>query len=250
MVKRLEEGKKVAFTDHLIELRERLIRSLLLIGFLFLGMWAVSDSLVMPIASLMNHGKLIFIDPTEAFFVHVKVSFYASLSVAVPFLLHQAWEFVAPGLLKDERQTIFPFLIGSTIFFMVGVLFCYFAVLPLGLNFLLGYGGDIMEAMISASSLIGFCVTLMFVFGVVFQLPIIVVLLHKVGLVGSSQLVEFRPYLIVASFIISALITPPDVFTQVVLSIPLIALYEISIVVVKIIEKKEIAKGDYEKNSG
>ncbi len=252
MVRKLDEGETVPFAAHLEELRQRLIHSIIVVGVLFFVAFAISDKLLEPLSGLMREHKLVFISPTEAFFVHMKIAFYASLAVSVPYLLYQVWSFLSPGLLKEERKLAFPFILGSSIFFGIGVSFCYFLVLPFGLNFLLGYGGSIISPMISASAFLGFCMTLMFVFGIVFQLPLIVIFLNRIDLVSVEQLASFRPYLIVSAFVLSALITPPDIFTQVVLSLPLIILYELSIVVINIFGKKakEIGGGsDGKENS-
>ena len=239
MVRKLEPGEKVPFTEHLTELRHRLLICAGVVCVFFLGSWGFSDSLLAPFAGLLGDRELVFINPTEAFFAHVKVAFYASLAFSMPVLLYQFWAYVAPGLMEAERKGAFLFLIFSTIFFLVGASFCFLLILPFGLKFLIGFGGELLSPMLSVSSVIGFSVTLMFVFGLVFQLPIIVVFLNVIGVVGPEHLTAFRPYLVVSAFIVSAIITPPDVFTQVVLSLPMILLYEVGILVVKITGRKK-----------
>jgi len=237
-IKKLEPGEKIPFTDHLSELRDRLIRTVVFIGVTFGLAYAVSDKLLMPFAGLIEQ-KLVFISPTEAFFVHLKIAFYAALGVSVPVIIYQAWSFVSPGLLPGEKTQSFRLVIFSTAFFIIGAVFCYYLVLPLGLKFLIGYGGDMLIPMLSIGAFIGFCVKLILVFGVVFQLPLIVVFLHSMGLVTIEQLKNFRGYLIVSSFVISAVITPPDVFTQILLALPLMILYETSLLFIRVFKRKK-----------
>ena len=246
MVKKLQEGQKVPFTEHLEELRDRIIICVSFIGVAFVAAYAVSDRILEPLAGLIDR-KLVFISPTEAFFVYLKVAFYTALALSVPLVLYQAWAFVSPGLYNTEKKHSFRLVIASTAFFALGASFCWFLVLPLGLKFLIGYGGDLLLPMISVGLYIGFCLKLILVFGVVFQLPLVVVFLHSIGLVTLEQLKGFRGYLVVVSFIVSAVITPPDIFTQVILALPLLALYETSILFIKIFRKnkneKEIIAG-------
>ncbi len=239
MVKKLKPGETAPFVAHLSELRDRLIRGAICVMIFFAVAWFFSDILLQPIVALMKGSKPVFINPTEAFFVHMKVAFYAALAVSIPFLLYQAWSFVSPGLLENEQRYVLPFILCATVLFAAGAAFCYFLVLPFGLNFLLGYGGGQFSPMISIAALVGFCLTLMFVFGLIFQLPLVVIFLNLAGMVTAEQLASFRPYLIVISFILSAIITPPDIFTQAVLAVPLVLLYEISIVLIRLFGRKE-----------
>jgi len=238
MIKKLKEGEKVPFTEHLEELRSRLMLCLGMVFVLFFATWAVSDRLLAPFTSLLPGGKLVFISPTEAFFVHMKIAFYAAGILGLPFFLYHAWAFLAPGLLKKEKKYLSGFIFFSTLFFTAGALFCFNMILPYGLAFLLGFGGETLLPMLSISAVIGFCLNLMVVFGIVFQLPIVVIFLNMADLVTVEQLAGFRPYLVVTAFVISAVITPPDVFTQVVLAIPIVILYEASILILKTTAKK------------
>jgi sec-independent protein translocase protein TatC len=211
--------------------------------------YSVSDKLLLPFAGLINE-KLVFISPTEAFFVNLKISFFTALSASVPVILYQAWAFVAPGLLSGEKKQGLRLIVSSTLFFIIGASFCFFIVLPLGLKFLIGYGGDLLTPMLSIGAFIGFCIKLMFVFGLVFQLPLIVIFLHSLDLVTIEQLKNFRGYLIVSSFVISAVITPPDIFTQVLLALPLMILYETSLIFIRVFRKKEKKKDEETTDSG
>ena len=176
--------------------------------------------------------------------MHLKIAFYTALGVSIPVILYQSWSFVSPGLLPGEKTQSLRLVISSTVFFVIGSAFCYFLVLPLGLKFLIGYGGDMLIPMLSIGAFIGFCVKLMLVFGVVFQLPLIVIFLHSLGLVTIKQLKDFRGYLVVSSFVISAIITPPDVFTQILLALPLIILYETSLLFIRVFKRKKDEKTD------
>lgn len=249
MIKRLKNGEKAPLTAHIGELRQRMMYSVAVIGVLFAGMFAVSDMLLIPFADLMQGEKMVFISPTEAFFAHLKISFYAALGLSVPFLLHQTWTFVSPGLMKKEKLYALGFGVSSAIFFAGGASFCFFVVLPFGLSFLIGYGGELLTPMLTVSNVLGFSLTLMFIFGIVFQLPIVLIFLNMVGILYPGQLTQFRPYLIVISFVLSAIITPPDIFTQVVLSLPIILLYEMSIILIRFFGKKDAEESEEEKKA-
>lgn len=199
----------------------------------------MSERLLLPFANLIEE-KLVFISPTEAFFVNLKISIYTALAVSVPVIVYQGWAFISPGLLPGEKTKSLRLVIASTLFFIAGASFCYFLVLPMGLKFLIGYGGDLIIPMLSIGAFISFCLKLLLVFGVIFQLPLIVIFLHSMGLVTLEALKGFRGYLVVSSFIISAVITPPDVFTQILLALPLMILYEASLIFIKIFKKKKI----------
>jgi sec-independent protein translocase protein TatC len=239
MIEKLEPGQKAPFTAHLGELRKRLILCIATLFLFFIAVWPFSAYLLGPFQALLGDRELVFITPTEAFFVHVKVAFYTAAALSLPVLLYQGWAFLSPGLFKKEKKFLFRFVFASTIFFPLGAGFCFFLVLPYGLNFLLAFGGESLMPMLSIASVIGFCLNLMFVFGIVFQLPVLVVFLNLMEIVTVEQFTRFRPYLIVSSFLVSAIITPPDVFTQVVLSLPLIILYELSLILLKVIGKNK-----------
>lgn len=243
MIKKIDEGEKLPFTEHLGELRQRLIFSVGFIAVVFGLAYAGSDKLILPFAALLD-GKMIFISPTEAFYVHIKVAFYTALAVSMPVILYHIWAFVAPGLLKNEKKFSLRFVIAGTFCFAFGAAFCYFAVLPFGIKFLLGYGGDTLTPMMAVGAFISFNLNLMFIFGVVFQLPLVVIFIHSMGLVTLDQLRGFRRYLVVLSFVAAAVITPPDVFTQVVLSLPILLLYEISILIIRTYDRKKDAEED------
>jgi sec-independent protein translocase protein TatC len=177
--------------------------------------------------------RLVFIAPTEAFFVNLKVAFYAGLILSVPLLLFQVWKFVAPGLYEQERRYSFPFLIVSTILFLLGAAFAYMVVLPIALHFLIAQGGELWQPNITLSNYLSFCMRLILAAGLIFEFPVLVYFLAKVGVVTPEFLVQNRKYALLAAFIVSAILTPPDVFSQVLLAVPLFLLFEVSIFVAK-----------------
>jgi len=177
--------------------------------------------------------RLIFIAPTEAFFVNLKVAFYAGLFLSVPLLLFQVWKFVAPGLYEHERRYSFPFLIISTVLFLFGSIFAYVVILPITLHFLIAQGGELWKPNITLSNYLAFCMRLILAAGLIFEFPVLMYFLAKVGVVTPEFLIKNRKYAVLAAFVISAILTPPDVFSQVLLAVPLFLLFEVSIFVAK-----------------
>ncbi len=233
--------EKMPFTEHLVELRTRVIRMLLAVAVGFAISYGFSTHILAFLKRPLPE-TLVFLSPTEAFFVNLKLAFFAGIILAVPVILLQCWRFVAPGLLKTEKQLTVPFVVSSTILFLIGAGFCYVAVLPFGIKFLLGYATPDLKPMISVSSYVTFVTRLMLAFGAVFEVPLIMVFLTKLGVVSSNSLARNRKYAILLTFAIAAILTPPDVVTQVLLGIPMILLYEISIIASRRVERKKAAK--------
>ncbi len=223
---------KLPFTDHLDELRHRLIVSLVGVGLGFAVSYGFSQQLLVLLQRPLP-SRLIFIAPTEAFFVNLKVAFYAGLFLSVPLLLFQLWKFVAPGLYAHERRYSFPFLIVSTVLFLLGAAFAYAVILPIALRFLIAQGGELWQPNITLSNYLSFCMRLILAAGLVFEFPLLMYFLTKVGVITAEFLIKNRKYAILAAFIISAILTPPDVFSQVLLAVPLFLLFEVSIFVAK-----------------
>ena len=233
------EEKPLSLTEHLEELRHRLIIALGAVGGCFVLLYPFSESLLKLLHVPIENEQLYMLSPAEAFVVHLKLTVFAAIVVAVPALLYQLWAFVAPGLYGHEKRYALPFVAVASVFFLLGSLFAYGVMLPFGLKFLLGYGGTLIQPMISVSNYVTFVTTMMLVFGAVFELPVILVFLAKMGIVTPAMLRGFRKYAIVGAFIIGAILTPPDVVSQVMLAGPLLVLYELSIWACAVFVKRE-----------
>lgn len=230
---------------HLEELRKRLIRILIAIVIVFSFCYWKSTflfhfikgplELYMPANSTLSMLKL-----TEGFVTELKLSFMAAVFFTMPYILYELWKFVAPGLYADEKKYISGFVISASILFFTGAYFCYEFVMPLAFKFFLSYANEGISANLSLSWYLSFIIKLMLGFGIVFELPVIVFFLAKIGLITDKKLRKYRGYSIVGIFIVSAMLTPPDVVSQVMMAIPLIFLYEISIFVAKIFGKKNL----------
>ncbi len=236
--------EKMPFTSHLDELRKRLMRSLAAVGIGFAVCYFFKEDLfsllMLPLADVMPEGSaMIFTSLPEAFFTYLKVSFFAAIFLVSPYILYQLWKFVAPGLYQSEKKYVFPFVAISTVFFIGGAFFAYFLVFPLGFKFFVAFGTDLIKPMLSMREYLAFSMKLLLAFGVIFELPIFMFFIARIGLVDSGTLIKKRKYAILLIFIIAALLTPPDVVTQCMMAVPLMILYEISVWVVKMGEKKK-----------
>ena len=252
------ENSKLPLTEHLTELRKRILISVAVLGIAFLFIFNYSEELfnilTFPLKSEMKFNftkpflhikektpvSLVFLAPAEAFWMHMKVSFVASFIFALPVIFFQIWKFVSPGLLSNEKKYLIPFLFSSTILFLAGTLFCFIIILPFAMTFLLGYKTGSLTPMISVGSYIDFCLKFILAFGAIFELPLVIVFLVKFGIVSPSGLAKNRKYAILFSFIAAAILTPtPDAFNQILMTVPIIILYEIGILISKIIYRKK-----------
>lgn len=238
-----EEGK-ISFTAHLEELRTRLITCSIAIGVGFAVAYFFKERifqiLTQPLMKIMQTGdKLIFTGLPEAFFTYLKVALLMGIILATPVLLYQFWLFIAPGLYKKERNLLVPIVFLSTIFFLGGAAFGYFIVFPFGFKFFLGFASDSIRPMPSMKEYLTFATKLLLAFGVVFELPIVITFMARLGIVSVEFLKKNRKYALLLFFVFSAILTPPDVITQLMMAFPLMILYEISIVGAKIFGKKE-----------
>ena len=227
--------KRITFLKHLEELRSGIIKSLVVLivvsGLVYKFSPSILSFLIKPV------GKVVFIIPTEGFMANVTVAILAGVLLSSPFIIYQIWKFIYGGLKRRERRYILLFGILSFSLFSIGCGFGYFVVLPVGFKFLLNFATPYLQPMIAVSKYISFVGGVTFLFGIVFQLPLAVIFLTHTGIVNPLILSRRRKEVIAAIFILAALITPPDIITQVLLALPLIVIYEISIVLSKIIAK-------------
>jgi sec-independent protein translocase protein TatC len=237
--------KKLPLTAHLQELRKRLILSFIAIGIGFFVCYALKEYLFNILSSplinpkvMPSGGSLIFTSVSEAFFTYMKVAFIAGLMLTSPFILYQIWAFVAPGLYQKEKRYVVPFVLGGSLFFIMGILFGYFIAMPTIFKFLLGYATDFIKPMPSMKEYLSFSIKFLLVFGLVFEFPVVLVLLAKIGVIDAKMLARQRKYAILLIFIFAAVMTPPDIISQVIMALPLIGLYELSILLSKLFGKK------------
>ena len=200
-------------------------------------------ALISPLKESLPAGdRLIFTSLPEMFLTYLKTAFIAGILLASPMVFYQLWMFIAPGLYQNEKRYVFPFVIFSTILFVGGALFGYLVVFPFGFRFFLGYANDYIQALPSVKQYFSFSTKLLFAFGVVFELPVIIYFLSRMGIVTPQFLRKNRKYALLLTFILGAILTPPDVITQCMMAGPLIALYEIGIIVSVIAGKKKEEK--------
>ena len=238
---------EVPLTEHLAELRTRLTRIVLavIIGTVvaFTKANYLFEILKMPLLKVNPNLKLYFLSPTEPFFTAFKISFLAGFILVSPFVFYQIWKFIEPALYEHEKKLVFPFVIFTTLFFIIGCLFSFYLVLPVAIGFFINFGNIQLgaEAIFSVKEYISFVLRMILAFGLTFELPVILSLLARLGLVTPEFLMKSRPYFIVLAFIIAAIITPtPDAISQLMLAIPLILFYEISILMAKYLYPKSM----------
>jgi sec-independent protein translocase protein TatC len=246
----LEEDEKLPFTAHLEELRSRLVKSFIAVGIGFAASYGFKERLfqilVRPLVRVMGEGdSLIFTGLPEAFFTYLKVAFLSGLILASPYLIYHFWMFVAPGLYRKERRVLAPIVLLSSLFFVGGALFGYFIVFPFGFKFFLSFATETIRPLPSMKEYLGFAAKLLLAFGLVFELPMILTFMARLGIVSVDFLKRNRKYAILLFFTGAAILTPPDVVTQIMMALPLMVLYEISIFGARIFGKKksEAAEG-------
>ncbi len=256
MVDDIDESK-APLLDHLIELRTRLIRCAIAILVLFLGCFFVAEEiynfLAAPLADQLadrENARMIFTALHEVFFTQVKVAFFAALFISFPFVANQLWMFIAPGLYKNEKKAFLPFLVLTPVLFFAGGALVYYMIFPLAWQFFLSFetiGGDgalAIELEAKVNEYLSLVMKLIFAFGLSFELPLVLTLMARVGMTTAEGLAEKRKYAIVGAFVAAAVLTPPDPISQISLAIPIILLYEVSIISVRMVEKRRKQRDD------
>ncbi len=252
MAEQVADQGKMPLLDHLVELRQRLLYSLVALIVLFFACYYVAEDiygfLVRPLGDILaetgGNRRLIFTALHEAFFTYIKVAFFAALFIAFPFIAIQVWLFVAPGLYRHEKMALLPFLIATPILFFLGGAMVYYFIFPLAWKFFLSFesvgaaGALPIQLEAKVDQYLSLVMRLIFAFGLCFELPVVMTLLGRVGIVTADGMRRKRKYAIVLAFVAAAILTPPDVISQIGLATPTILLYEISILAVGLVEKK------------
>jgi len=243
------DATQETFISHLIELRLRLVRSIVAVLAIFLcvAYWTKSiySFLAKPLLAVLPAGaSMIATDVTTTFFVPVKVSMLVAFMIALPYVLYQMWAFVAPGLYQHEKRLVVPLLFSSTVLFFVGMAFAYFVVFPMAFKFFADFTPVGVTMATDIDKYFNFVLTMFIVFGIAFEVPVVEVLLVKIGAVTVQQLKDIRRYVIVGIFVVAAVVTPPDVFSQLALAIPLCFLYELGIILSKFASSRPIVDAE------
>jgi sec-independent protein translocase protein TatC len=237
--------EKLPLTTHLEELRKRLVRVLIVVGLGFGVCYTFKDwsfrVITKPLVDVLpEHTALIYTGLPEAFFIHMKIAFFASLFLTSPYTLYQIWKFISPGLYSREKKYVIPFVLSSTLLFVGGVLFGYFIALPPAFKFFVSFTTDVLRPMVSFREYLGLTMKFLLAFGISFEMPVFMFFLTKMGVVNATMLSRQRRYAILIIFIAAAVLTPsPDVLSQILMAVPLMLLYEVSIVVSKIAGRKK-----------
>lgn len=235
----------MSLVEHLTELRQRLVKTAYILAIGFAAAWYFKEFLFdvvrAPIEPFLPTSGLIFTNPIDKFMAYLKMTFVASVILTCPGWLYQVWRFIAPGLHQHERKFSIAFIFFGTILFLIGVSFAYFLVFPMAFDFLFSFGSSKEKPMITITEYFSFFTTITLVFGAAFELPLILSLLGFMGIISSKFLRDNRRYAIVVMAIFSAVVTPPDALSMMMLLVPLSILYEISILVVRMVERKRAA---------
>ncbi len=240
-----------SFISHLIELRDRLLRAIIAVVVLTLAMvpWAkeIYGLLAKPLVAALPVGAtMIATDVTGTFLVPLKVTLMAGFLAALPYVLHQMWAFVAPGLYQHEKRLAMPVIVSSFVFFVVGMSFAYFVVFPVAFGFFAGYTPPGVQMMTDIDKYLSFVLTMFIAFGMTFETPVVVVVLVRLGMVSLEKLRAARPYVVVGAFVLGAIFTPPDVISQLLLAIPLWVLYEVGLLLARFVS---VPKRDVEEEA-
>lgn len=229
---------------HLIELRNRLLKAIVLVFVVFAALYSFSNEIYLwvskPLEVLLPEGSsMIATGVASPFLVPFKLTLFAAIFIAIPFILHQAWSFIAPGLYKHEKRFAIPLLLSSVVLFYAGIAFSYFVVLPLAFGFFTAVGPDGVNFLPDINNILNFILKMFFAFGIAFEIPIATILMIMTGITSVASLSEKRPYIFVGCFVIGMLVTPPDVISQTILALPMYLLFEIGIFFGRMIEKNK-----------
>jgi sec-independent protein translocase protein TatC len=244
------DASRAPLLDHLLELRRRLLYCIAAIAVAFFVCWYFAEDifafLVQPLLAV-GQKTVIYTEIFEAFFVQVKVAFFSAMMISFPVIANQLWQFVAPGLYRKEKRALLPFLLATPLLFLLGASMAYYVAVPMALHFLLGYSGMVggvqQQALPAIGNYLSFIMQFLFGFGAAFLLPVLLMLLERAGIVTRKQLITARRYAIVGAFAIAAVLTPPDVGSQLLLAIPLVILYELAIIGIWFTERRRAREG-------
>ena len=241
-----DETVQETFLSHLIELRGRVVRSLVAVGLCFLPAFFYAselyDLLAFPMIRALPEGsRMIATGVITPFFIPMKISLLVAFLIALPYVLYQAWAFVAPGLYAHEKRLVLPLVVSSTLLFFAGMAFCYFIVFNTVFRFIASFAPKSISVAPDIEAYFNFVLGMFVAFGVTFEVPVVVVVLVMTRMVSVEKLREIRPYVIVGAFVVAAIVTPPDVVSQLMLAVPLCILYEAGILVSRFIEKRKPA---------
>lgn len=238
-----------SFISHLVELRTRVVRAAVAILVVFVAlspfMKTIFDAMSAPLMVALPHGaKLLATGVIAPFMVPLKVTMFLAFLIALPYVLYQLWAFIAPGLYKSEKKLAVPIIVSSVVMFAVGMAYCYFIVFRMVFQFIAGFSPDSVNFAPDIDSYFGFVISMFLAFGMTFEVPIVVVVLNRMGIADLQKLKQARPYVIVGAFIIAAIFTPPDVLSQLLLAIPLVVLYQLGIFLVAMFGRKAEPQSD------
>ncbi len=239
--------ERMGLKEHLVELKQRLVHALICLVATFAACYGVSETLMDLVMDPLR-GQLdadipmIFISLPEVFFARLKVSFVFALFISSPYLMYHLWSFVAPGLYSDERRLFLLFLIGSSVLFMSGGVFSYAFVMPLAFKFFIGFSGPGLDVLPAVQPYVSLVIKLAFAFGLAFEIPLVCILLVKLGAMSTDVMKKQRRWVFVGAFVMGAILTPPDIISQVMLAIPVYILFEIGVFFAKRFEKDEVAE--------
>jgi sec-independent protein translocase protein TatC len=240
----MTQDQEQPLVTHLIELRNRLLKVILAVMLLFLSMFYFANDLylilVRPLAALLdNHGQMIATGVASPFLVPFKLTMVLAVLLSMPYILHQIWGFIAPGLYQHEKKFAVPLLVSSVVLFYLGIAFSYFVVLPLAFGFFTLAGPEGISVMPDISNILDFCLGMFFAFGFAFEIPVATFLLVLTGITRVETLTEKRTYIFLGCFVVGMLVTPPDVFSQTILALPMYLLFEVGVLASRAIKHEE-----------